>query len=127
MYVCMYVWMDGWMDGWMYVCTFSKEVKPVLVYVWFQYDPFGRNHWFAFNCILRPNTSAGITYGWFQDFLGEVIGLVCLQLHCSTKYLSRGTELFDATLSYEAMHQRGKGGLINRLYLQILIGFETVG
>ena len=32
-------------------------------------------------------------------------------------YLCRGAELFDATLSNEAMHQRGKGGLINHLYL----------
>ena len=30
----------------------------------------------------------------------------------------QGTELFDATLSNQAMHQRGKGGLINHLYLQ---------
>ena len=32
-------------------------------------------------------------------------------------YLRRGAELFDATLSNEAMHQRGKGGLLNHLYL----------
>ena len=31
--------------------------------------------------------------------------------------LSRGAELFDATLSNEAMHQRGKSGLITLMYL----------
>ena len=39
---------------------------------------------------------------------------------------SRGAELFDATLSNEAMHQRGKGGLINHLYLLHIHGDETV-
>lgn len=41
---------------------------------------------------------------------------------------SRGAELFDATLSNEALHQRGKGGLINvnHLYLLHVHGDETV-
>ena len=41
-------------------------------------------------------------------------------------FCSRGAELFDATLSNEAMHQRGKGGLINYLYLLHIHGDETV-
>ena len=41
-------------------------------------------------------------------------------------FLRRGTELFDATLSNEAMHQRGKGGLINHLYLLHVHGDETM-
>ena len=31
--------------------------------------------------------------------------------------MSRGAELFDATLSNEAMHQRGKSGLITLMFL----------
>ena len=44
----------------------------------------------------------------------------------STNCFSRGAELFDATLSNEAMHQRGKGGLINHLYLLHVHGDEIV-
>ena len=39
---------------------------------------------------------------------------------------SSGAGLFDATLSNQAMHQKGKGGLINRLYLLQFHGDETV-
>ena len=55
----------------------------------------------------------------------------CVCKHLETRWigfvsLRRGTELFDATLSNEAMHQRGKGGLINHLYLLHVHGDETM-
>ena len=60
----------------------------------------------------------------YKTFWKRSLG--CLQLHCSTRYFSRGTELFDATLSNEAMHQRGKQDLASLVYLQILIGLKLL-
>ena len=48
-------------------------------------------------------------------------GCVCVDLlkrsKTCTLFDSRGAELFDATLSNEATHQRGKSGLITLMYL----------
>ena len=101
------------------VCTFSKEVKPVLVYVWFPDDLVGEAIGLFY---FQPHSS--IKYFTTRLFGRGHLG--CLQLHCSTRYFSRGTELFDATLSNEAMHQRGKQDLASLVYLQILVGLKLL-
>ena len=67
-----------------------------------------------------------LTSGFLHVHLFFVLVLAGKRISILQYNPSRGAELFDATLSNEAMHQRGKGGLINHLYLLHIHGDETV-
>ena len=97
------------------VCTFSKEVKPVLAYVWFQDDLFGEAIGLFSITFFEQILQQGSTF-WKRSW-----GF--LQVRWSTRNFIRGHRPIVDTCANEAIPQWGMQDLASLVYLKILIGF----
>ena len=114
----------------------GHQIIPVQCEPWHGWITTGQVTYINIPCPMCSNTRLGtvptITLQIFTECLQPIvpieshiinINIYIYMCVCGPSeetlnlYLCRGAELFDATLSNEAMHQRGKGGLINHLYL----------